>query len=65
MPDGLYDADILVWSQTQADVLRRLASGERVNAAIDWPNVIEEVHDVGASELRSAKLCFCKVCCIS
>ena len=56
MPDGLYDSNILVWSQTQADLLRRLASGERVNAAIDWPNLIEEVEDVGRSELASCKI---------
>ena len=53
MPDGLYDADILIWADTQADLLRRLAAGERVNAAIDWPNVIEEVQDVGRSELNA------------
>ncbi len=53
MPDGLYDADILIWAQTQADLLRRLAAGERVNAAIDWPNLIDEVEDVGRSELSA------------
>jgi hypothetical protein len=26
----LYEADILLWSEQQADVLRRLAAGERV-----------------------------------
>ena len=53
MPDGLYDRDALLWAEQQADLLRRLASGERVNDAVDWPNVIEEVHDVGRSELRT------------
>jgi hypothetical protein len=55
MADRLYDTDILVWSERQADLLRRLAAGERVNEGIDWPNVIEEVRDLGLSELRSCK----------
>ena len=49
----LYDADILLWSEQQADLLRRLARGERVNDAVDWENVIEEVGDVGRSEFNS------------
>ena len=53
MPDGLYDQDVLVWSDQQAELLRRLAAGERVNDAVDWANVIEEVQDVGQSQLRS------------
>ena len=55
MPDGLYERDALAWAETQADLLRRLAAGELVNQAIDWPNVIEEVQDVGLSELRACK----------
>ena len=55
MPDGLYERDVLVWAETQADLLRRLAAGERVNASIDWPNVIEEVQDVGVSQLRACE----------
>ncbi len=39
----LYDIDSLEWSEQQAELLRRLASGERVNQAIDWENVIEDV----------------------
>jgi hypothetical protein len=50
---SLYDADILLWSEQQADLLRRLARGERVNNAVDWENVIEEVGDVGRSEFNS------------
>jgi Domain of unknown function DUF29 len=50
---SLYDADILLWSEQQADLLRRLARGERVNDAVDWANVIEEVGDVGRSEFNS------------
>jgi len=55
MPDGLYERDALAWAERQVDLLRRLAAGERLNEAIDWPNVIEEVQDVGLSELRSCK----------
>jgi hypothetical protein len=55
MPDSLYERDALAWSEQQADLLRRLAAGERLNAAVDWPNVIEEVQDVGLSELRACR----------
>lgn len=50
----LYE-DCLAWSEQQADLLRRLAAGERVNAEVDWPNVIEEIQDVGLSELRAVR----------
>jgi len=53
VPDGLYERDILVWSERHGDLLRRIAAGERVNEDVDWPNVIEEVQDVGLSELRA------------
>lgn len=55
MPDGLYERDILVWSEEQAHLLRRLAAGERVNGTIDWPNVIEEMESVGRSELHACE----------
>ena len=55
MPDGLYERDILLWAETQSDLLRRLAAGERVNEAVDWPNLIEEVEDVGKSELNACQ----------
>ena len=43
----LYDTDILLWSERQADLLRRHAARERVNdASIDWPNIAEEIEDV-------------------
>lgn len=54
MPDGLYDLDILSWSEQQADLLRRLARGEKVNG-VDWDNVIEEIEDVGRSELHTVE----------
>lgn len=55
MPDGLYERDALAWAEHQAELLRRLAAGERVNESVDWPNLIEEVQDVGLSELRACK----------
>lgn len=55
MPDTLYDNDALAWAEQQAALLRQLAAGERLNASVDWPHVIEEVQDVGLSELRACQ----------
>ena len=55
MPDDLYERDALAWAEQQAGLLRRLAHGERLNAAVDWPHVVEEVQDVGLSELRACQ----------
>lgn len=52
MPDDLYHRDILAWSIAQAERLRRVAAGERVND-LDWANVIEEVESVGRSETQA------------
>ncbi len=51
----LYESDTLAWAEQQATLLRRLAAGERLNEAVDWPHVIEEVQDVGLSELRACQ----------
>jgi Domain of unknown function DUF29 len=49
----LYRDDILTWSEQQAELLRRRAAGELINEAdIDWPNLAEEIEDVGRSSLR-------------
>ncbi len=55
MPDDLYGRDILIWSGRQAALLRRLAAGERVNEAVDWPNLTQEVEDVGRAELHACE----------
>jgi hypothetical protein len=55
VPDDIYWNDALAWSEQQAALLQRLANGERVNAAIDWEHVVEEVRDVGLSELRAVE----------
>ena len=52
MPDDLYSRDVLAWSEHQAALLRRVAGGERVND-IDWAHVVEEIEDVGLSELNA------------
>jgi hypothetical protein len=52
MPDDLYTRDILAWSIAQAERLRRVAAGERVND-LDWANVIEEIESVGRSETQA------------
>jgi hypothetical protein len=52
MPDELYERDALAWSERQAALLRRVARGERVND-VDWDHVVEEIEDVGLSELNA------------
>jgi hypothetical protein len=43
--DNLYDTDIVLWSERQADALRRRAANE-----IDWDNVAEEIEDLSNRE---------------
>jgi Domain of unknown function DUF29 len=52
---NLYDDDILLWSEQQATLLRRLAHGERVNDQLDWENLIEEIESVGRNELHAVE----------
>jgi Domain of unknown function DUF29 len=49
----LYDTDILLWSERQRDLLKRVAAGEAVNEAPDWPNIIEEIESVGSEQLHA------------
>jgi hypothetical protein len=51
----LYDDDILLWSERQARLLRRIAAGEPVNEPPDWANIIEEVESVGRSEFHAVE----------
>ena len=53
--DSFYETDVLAWSERQAALLRQVASGARLNEPVDWPHVIEEVQDVGLSELRACQ----------
>jgi hypothetical protein len=51
-----YDSDIVIWSEEQAALLRRVASGERINdAALDWPNIIAEIESVGNEQVRAVE----------
>ena len=52
---GLYERDALAWAEQQAALLDRMVAGERLNETVDWLNVIEEVRDVGLSELRTCQ----------
>jgi hypothetical protein len=45
-----YATDVLGWSEQQADLLRRMGAGERVNDQVDWENVAEEIASVGTSQ---------------
>lgn len=51
--NDLYETDILIWSEQQADLLRRLAAGERVNDQVDWGNVVEEIESVGNEQVHA------------
>jgi hypothetical protein len=51
----LYDDDILIWSEHQFELLRRLAAGEPMNETPDWINIIEEVADVGRDSLGACR----------
>jgi Domain of unknown function DUF29 len=51
----LYETDLLLWSERQAELLRRVAAGKRVNDEVDWENVVEEIESVGRNELREVE----------
>jgi hypothetical protein len=52
----LYEGDILAWSEQQAALLRRRAAGELINdAELDWPNIAEEIGDVGKSQVQAVE----------
>ena len=43
-----------MWAEQQAELLRRLGRGERVND-VDWENLAAEIEDVGRSQLQSVE----------
>jgi Domain of unknown function DUF29 len=53
--NDLYETDLLLWSERQAELLRRVAAGERVNDQVDWENVVNEIESVGRNELREVE----------
>lgn len=54
MPDDLWLTDSYSWSLHQAERLRRLRAGERVND-LDWDNIIEEIESVGRSQVDAVR----------
>ena len=51
----LYETDILAWSEQQADVLRTLAARPDLPNALDLAHIVEEIEDLGLSELNAVK----------
>jgi hypothetical protein len=52
----LYDDDILLWSEQQAEVIRRLRETSRgLPNELDIENVAEEIESVGRSELAAVE----------
>jgi Domain of unknown function DUF29 len=52
----LYEDDILLWSERQAELLRRRAAGELLNEAeLDWSNIAEEIESVGREQLHAVE----------
>jgi hypothetical protein len=47
--EDLYEQDFFVWTQRQAQALRRLAK-THPNVELDFPHLIEEVEDLGTSQ---------------
>ena len=52
---GLYEEDILLWSERQAALLRQAAAQRGNEDAPDWPNIIEEIESVGRGELNAVR----------
>jgi len=51
----LYDEDIYAWAEEQAAALRRLAGLQGLPNDLDLEHVVEEIADLGLSELNGAK----------
>ena len=52
----LYEDDIVLWSERQAEFLRRRASGRLASDAdLDWLNIIEEIEGVGSERLHAVE----------
>jgi hypothetical protein len=52
----LYDEDFTLWTEQQAELLRRRAAGELVNDAdLDWQNIAEEIESVGGNTRRELR----------
>jgi hypothetical protein len=51
---GLYEADFVLWAETQAVALRRAADAGS-NLPLDWYNLAEEIESLGRSQRRELK----------
>lgn len=49
--DSLYESDFYVWTERQAQELKR-AAGEGSNSPIDWTNLAGEIESLGRSDCR-------------
>ena len=59
---GDYDTDFAAWSDHQAELLRRMGAGERVNNQVDWENVAEEIETLGHSDKREIRNRLAVIC---
>ena len=50
-----YETDLVLWSEKQAALLRRMGAGERVNDQVDWENVAEEIDSLGRNHKRELR----------
>ncbi len=50
-----YDDDFLIWTERQAELLRRVAAGDAVNEAPDWTHIVEEIESLGKSDRREVR----------
>jgi hypothetical protein len=53
----LYETDIALWAERQADILRRRASNE-----IDWENVAEEIESLSRTDKREIRSRLAVIC---
>ncbi len=51
--DSLHDTDICAWAEQQATALRSLAARADLPNELDLLNIVEEIEDVGISQLRA------------
>ncbi len=52
---NLYETDILAWSEQQTSALRELAQRRDLPNALDLTHVLEQIGDVGLSELNAVR----------
>jgi Domain of unknown function DUF29 len=54
--NDLYDEDFTLWTEQQADLLRRRAAGELVNDGdLDWKNIAEAIEAVRGNTRREPR----------